>query len=39
MLNELRAYQSGALARKDGVVVGDNPHDEHSKEFWRWMQG
>ena len=39
MIKEFRAYQAGAIARKKGVVVGDNPHDEKSKEFWRWMQG
>jgi hypothetical protein len=39
MINLFRAYQAGARARKDGVVVGDNPFNEHSDEFWQWMRG
>lgn len=35
----LDAYKKGAQARKQGVVVGDNPYTETADEFWRWMQG
>lgn len=39
MINLFEAYKAGALARKKGVVVGNNPHDEHSEEHWEWMRG
>lgn len=35
----ISAYQKGALARKQGVVVGDNPYPEKDDNFWNWMQG
>jgi hypothetical protein len=39
LITEFEAYKAGAIARKAGVVVGDNPHNEHTEEYWRWMQG
>ena len=33
------AFKRGALDRKNGVVVGDNPFDETDSCFWMWMNG
>lgn len=33
------AYKQGAVARKKGVVVGNNPYPEMAEEFWPWMSG
>lgn len=33
------AYRQGAIARKKGVVVGDNPYSELDDDFWFWTCG
>ena len=33
------AFQQGAIDRKNGVVVGDNPHELNDPEFGWWFKG
>ncbi|RKY70963.1 MAG: hypothetical protein DRQ14_08080 [Candidatus Latescibacterota bacterium] len=33
------AERRGRKDYKEGVVVGDNPYDEHDARFWHWMRG
>jgi len=33
------AFRAGKQAYRDGVVVGDNPHESDTNEHWEWMCG
>jgi len=33
------SYKAGYIAATHKKTVGDNPHDEHNDEHWRWMAG
>ena len=37
MLEAARAR--GAMNYRNGMVVGDNPYDEHDERHWAWMGG
>jgi len=39
MTQSTAAFKRGWDARKQGVVVGDNPFDEKDELHWEWMRG
>lgn len=39
MKQDISAYESGAIARKKGAVVDDNPYDETHNQHWEWIHG
>ena len=38
-MKDLAPYIEGRTAKRAGVVVGDNPYNEHDDRHWTWMAG